>query len=131
MARSVWLLNFTAGTHVGNHRRVDVEPIEHDPKPQAIHISSRQFLFVRVLTKSYNFPTSRGCFSKKKNDPLMVLFTPPKTNECPLKRWSFQKETVVFQPLFFKGHSFVFRGIITFGEPMDLLRSQEVRINGL
>ncbi len=76
MARSVWLLNFTAGTHVGNHRRVDVEPIEHDPKPQAIHISSRQFLFVRVLTKSYNFPTSRGCFSKKNRSINGPIYTP-------------------------------------------------------
>ena len=42
---------------------------------------------------------------------ISKLDTPPKTNECPLKRNYFSREIHLNQPLIFRGYSFVFREV--------------------
>ena len=46
---------------------------------------------------------------------------------CPQKQ-PFQKERIVFQPLFFRGHSFVFRGNITFSGEFFNYHLEELRL---
>ena len=57
-----------------------------------------------------------GTVSREHRIPLVSGFSKregfyenysPKINECPLKIWSFQKEKIVFPPLFFRGHACV------------------------
>ena len=62
-----------------------------------------------------------------------TMLTPPKTNECPLKRDYFNRK-YIFQPLIFRGCWLVFRGVLEWDfreSPPHLGWSQSWRIRGL
>ena len=67
------------------------------------------------ISPALQFPLLRRPQEVLPKDSI-ILDTLPNTNMSP-KKGPFQKERIVFQPLFFKGHSLVFRGV-----PVQYLR---------
>ncbi len=88
------------------------------------HFQSWHLWFKTIKSKSLSFSKVLPCSSRSYDQShrktllfglfflfLKGLYTPPKTNMCP-KNGPYQKERLVFQPLFLRGHSLVFWGVI-------------------